>query len=169
MEAASWGFIGTLVGAVVGASASVITTTINSRNAVRLHRMNSELERDERARAFQRETLLSTQEVIQDLMRLMARAHIADTEAFRQSGQWGRNMLEEDLNEASLLANRKMTALVERVSDDSLRNMLKALHGDVSNVGQSRSREEAEFAFNAVAPSFEAVMIQLGTKLRTFY
>jgi hypothetical protein len=169
LDAASWGFIGTLIGAIVGASASVLTTSINSRNAVQLHKANNDLDRAERARAFQRETLLGTQEVLQASMRLMARAHIADTEAFRLTGQWGRNMLGDDLNESILLANQKMTALVERISDDSLRNTLKDLHGEISSVSQSDSRDEANIAFYQVGPAFQDAMTQLGTALRTFY
>lgn len=169
MQPASWGFIGTLLGAVVGASASVLTTAINTRNAVRLNKMNNDLERAERARGFQRETLLSMQEVVQDLMRLMARMHIADLRAFRQSGQWRQNRFDDDLNDASMLANRKMTALVERISDDLLRDVLKNLHNEIAAVEQAESAEQAQHAFHAVAPGFEAAMVQLGTKLRTYY
>jgi gas vesicle protein len=169
LDAASWGFIGTLIGAIVGASASVLTTTINSRNGLRLQKVSNDLDRAERSRAFQRETLLNTQDIVQDLMRLMARAYIADMSAHRQSGQWGRNMLPDELNESMLIANRKMIAYVERVADDSLRSTLKNLHGQISRVGQSESSALAEAAFQTVGPSFEAAMTQFGSALRGYY
>ena len=169
MDAASWGFIGTLLGAIVGASASVLTTTINSRNALRLHKVSNELDRAERSRAFQRETLLITQDILQDLMRLMTRSHIADNAAFRQTGQWGRNMLEDELSDAILLANRKMSAYVERIVDDTLRNTLKNLHGEISKINQSESIEQAKNGLLIVGLSFEAVMMQFGSALREYY
>lgn len=108
-------------------------------------------------------------DIVQDLMRLMAQMHMADIRAFRQTGQWRQNRFEDEINDASLLANGKMTAHVERISDDSLRNALKNLHHEIVAVGQAESAELADQAFHAVAPGFEAAMLQLGTKLRTYY
>lgn len=36
MEPLTWGFIGTLIGAIVGASASIFTTYINARNSSKI-------------------------------------------------------------------------------------------------------------------------------------
>jgi hypothetical protein len=169
MDAASWGFIGSVIGAIVGASASVVTTAINSRNAFHLHKIGDDLDRAERSRGFQRETLLNTQDTLQDLMRLMARAHMADRDAHRENGQWGRNMLGDELSESTLLANRKMTAFVERITDDALRATVKNLHKQISQVGSSNSIEQAARAFIAVGADYEAAMTQLGSALRAYY
>lgn len=169
MDATTWGFIGTVIGAIVGASASVLTTTINSRSAFNLHKVGDELDRAERSRAFQRETLLNVQETVQDLMRLMARAHFADKVAFRENGEWRQNMLGNELDESLLLANRKMTAFVERIADDSLREALIDLHGQITQVYQSDSLRDAEIAFRRVGPNFVAVMRRLGGALRATY
>lgn len=169
MEAAAWGFVGTLIGAVVGAATSVLTTTINSRNAYSIHSLKNDQERAERARVFQREALLTTQDIVQETMRLMARAHLADNAAFRETQQWGRNMLEDGLSESIQLANQKMTAMVERISDDSLRASLKSLHSLCNTVLSADSPEESREIFNAVSEFFTKVMAQLGTALRSHY
>lgn len=67
MEPAIWGFVGTLT----GAAASIITTVIISRNQVQLQKENDSLERQERARAFQRENLLKIQDILQEALRFM--------------------------------------------------------------------------------------------------
>lgn len=169
MEAAAWGFVGTVIGAIVGAATSVVTTTINSRNAYNIHSSKHDQERAERARTFQRETLLATQDAIQEMMRLMARAHIVDNAAFRETQQWGRNMLGDDLSESARLANQKMTALVERISDDALRVSLKRLHGLCNAVLSAESPAEARKFFDATGALFTEVMAELGTALRSHY
>lgn len=85
MDAAIWGFIGTVVGTVVGASASILTTFINARNSARLQENADTLQRLERAREFQRTNLLELQEALSQHMRLIGRAHLEDVESFRKS------------------------------------------------------------------------------------
>jgi hypothetical protein len=165
LEAASWGVIGT----VVGASASIATTAITNWNAFRLQKGANALERAERARAFQRENFLSAQETLQNLMRLMARAHLADLAAYRETREWGKNMLEDEISENMLLSNRKMSALIVRVADDSLRSRLKDLHSRINAVSSSRSREDAEKIYHNLADVYENTMEQLGSVLRDNY
>lgn len=169
MEAASWGFIGTVVGALVGASASVATTAITNWNAFRLQKGSNALERAERARAFQRENLLSAQETLQDLMRLMVRAHFADLAAYRATGEWGKNMLDDEINENTLLSNRKISALVVRVADDALRGRLKDLLGKINAVISATSKDNAEGMYSALPDVYENAMEHLGSVLRDNY
>jgi len=169
LEAASWGFIGTLVGAVVGASASVLTTAINNWNSSRLQQIAKSHDRAELSRAFQRETLLATQDALQCFIRLIARSHLADLEAHRATGSWGKNMLPEDLSEGVRMANQKLTALIVRIADDSLRLELAALCDGINAVLLTRSREEAESIFNSLTSVFGRAMVNLGSILRNTY
>jgi hypothetical protein len=107
MDAATWGFIGTLAGAVIGATASICTTLVSSWNASRLQQNADYLERIERARAFQRDNLLALQDSLQDAMRLAARAHLEDAVA----ANFGKSMLSEEVNQNILLSNRKLSIL----------------------------------------------------------
>lgn len=169
MEAAFWGFIGTLVGAIAGAGASIVTTVITSRNAARLQREANSLERQERAREFQRETLLQVQDALQDAMRLMVRANLEDVKAFHSGGEWGKNYLGKELDQEVLLANRRMSLLVERIADDSLRSGLKIVNALLNQPGRAKSEAEAERGVHDAAAAGAKVMEHLGEVLRNHY
>ncbi|MDE1205541.1 hypothetical protein [Tenacibaculum larymnensis] len=49
MSPHTWGFIGVLIGAFIGASASIITTIISNRNAIKIQ---SKLEKNNRELLF---------------------------------------------------------------------------------------------------------------------
>lgn len=169
MEAATWGFIGTLAGAIIGAAASIVTTVLTSRNAIHLQRETDSLERSERARAFQRDNLLEMQDALQDALRLMGRAHLEDQAAFRREGNWGRGMLSDDTDENIRLANRRLSALVERVADDSLRSKLKDIHKRLNRPLFATSEEEAQALFGDATSAAQGVMEHLGEVLRNQY
>jgi hypothetical protein len=169
VEAAIWGFIGTLVGAFVGATASVATTTINSNNAVRLQRNARAQEQVERVRAFQLENFLSVQETFQDLMRQVGRAHFEDSMAYRQKGEWGKNMLSDEVNEKLGDLARKIGILIERIDDEHLRTELNRLKGEAMNVSHAKSECEATEKFANVSFTFTATMKNLGGALRAKY
>ena len=77
MDAAIWGLIGT----VVGAAASIVTTWLATRTSYRLQQDKLREERAKRASAFQRQTLIELQEEFHDALRLINRAHIEDLRA----------------------------------------------------------------------------------------
>jgi hypothetical protein len=169
LESASWGFIGTLFGALVGASTSIATTIISSRNASRMHSQKNDEERTERSRTFQRETLLATQDALQDLMRLMSRVYLADRTAFRQNQKWGENLLDDNLDESFRFANQKLSGLIQRISDEPLREALKGLRELISRLSLSQSADEAEGVLHAAGENFETVITHLGSILRSHY
>lgn len=170
MDPAIWGFIGTVVGAVVGASASIFTTFITARNSAHLQENADTLQRLERAREFQRTNLLELQEALSQEMRLIGRAHLEDLESFRKSENDGRsNLLSEELNQELMLSRRKVAILTERVSDDILRDNLKALRQNMSNVLMAKSENESRIMIKEAGNSFEQFMQQLGLVLRINY
>jgi gas vesicle protein len=169
MDAALWGFIGTLAGAVVGATASISTTAISSRNASRLQQNSNYLERIERARAFQRDNLLELQDTLQDCMRLMGRAHHEDVVAYRESGHWGKSMLSDEVNQNTLLSNRKLAMLTERVSDNELRSELKKFSNNSSNLLFAKSEIESDESLKIASSEFSSIMEKLGEVLRKNY
>ena len=170
MGAASWGFIGTVLGAVVGASASILTTLISGRNSARLQEKADTLQRLERAREFQRNNLLELQDSLFQQMRMIGRAHLEDIEYFRKSESGERsNFLSEELNQELMLSNRKVAILTERISDDSLRNNLKELRRKMTNVLMARSENESREMLQQASDHFELFMGQLGVVLRSNY
>ncbi|SEM36733.1 hypothetical protein SAMN05216319_3788 [Duganella sp. CF402] len=126
-------------------------------------------ERDERRRAFQRETILQVQDCFHDLMRFSARIYLSDLEAYRTNKDWKKNRLGPDLDEGFRLQNQKLSCLVERVFDDNLRSELRSLHSTVSSIAYSENREHAEAIHHESASQFTQTMKALGEVLRSNY
>lgn len=167
MDAATWGFIGTLVGAIVGASASILTTVLNSRNSAKLQQNADTFERLERAREFQRSNLLEIQDALSQNMRLVARAHLEDVESYRNSDR--NQFLSEDLSQELMLSSRKVSLLTERIADDSLRVNLKELKQKMTDVLMAKSEAESRELIQSASSEFEQFMVQLGIVLRNNY
>jgi len=169
VDGAVWGVIGTLVGAAVGALASIATTVIANRNMARLQVQADSLERTERFRAFQRKTLLAVQDALQSVARHARRAHHETLLAHRRGAPWGEVLLSEDVDEEARLANGRLSSLIERVADDSLRSELIEVHSALTRSILCRSKEEADALVNDAADRVVAVMSKLGETLRSYY
>jgi NTP pyrophosphatase (non-canonical NTP hydrolase) len=127
------------------------------------------LERFERARAFQRNNLLELQQSLQDAMRFSTRAQMEDEQAFRQSGEWGKTRLSEEVSEGARATNARLMALNERVADDSVRASVKSLREKLARHSLAGTREQAEAVLNDAMNVFTLVMEQIGTTLRGLY
>ena len=165
MEAALWGLLGT----IAGAATSIATTVIASRNAASLQSAAATLEREEKARAFQRDTLLELQDAVHDELRAVALVYMADNAAYRETRTWGRKMLGEELNNKVHLAGRRALLLSERIADDDLREHLKSLRGLLTEVQMARDVAGAERAHMAAMDMGTSVMEHIGTVLRSLY
>lgn len=165
MESVVWVLIGTIIGAL----ASIATTWLSGRSASRLQQQSSAIEREERARAFQRETLIELQDALNDAVRLLTRAYLEDSASFKQSANWGQSLLSEEVNEKMRLANRRVSILVERVADGTLRSKIKDIMRASTQVVSARSQKDAETNFQGVTSAVDDVMENLGTVLRSFY
>ena len=165
MEAAVWGLLGT----IAGAATSIGTTIIASRNSAPLQSQSSSLEREEKARSFQRETLIELQDSVHDLLRASALAYQADLTAFRDSGTWGKNLLGEELNTRVHLAGRRALLLTERVADDGLRDHIDSLRNLLTTVQMSRDSNAAQRAHFESIELGTSVMKRIGTVLRSLY
>ena len=169
MEPATYGFIGTLIGTVVGAAASVVTTLISSWNSARLQTGADNLQRIERARTFQRDTLLKLQESLQDAMRNMGEVHHLDKTAFRETGSWHKSLLEEEINQRILSVNRDLSIITERVSNDVLRDHINEFRHQLSACMLTSSKDEADFKYNKVLDDFNSMIEHIGKVLRENY
>ena len=165
MEAAFWGLLGT----IAGAAASIATTVLASRNAATLQSAAAALEREEKSRAFQRETLIDLQDSVHDELRAVALLFMADEAAFRESGAWGRKLLGEELNTKVHLAGRRTLLLRERVADDELRDHIQSLRDLLTGVQMARDRVVAERVNADAMQMGTAVMEHIGKVLRSLY
>lgn len=165
MESALWGLLGT----IAGAAASIATTVIASRNAAGLQSAAAALEREEKGRAFQRETLIELQDAVHDELRAVALVYMADAAAFKESGTWGVRQLGEELNNKVHLARRRTLLLAERIADDSLRDNFKSLRTLLTEVQMARDPLIAERAQGSAMDKGTAAMQQIGAVLRSLY
>jgi hypothetical protein len=165
MEAALWGLLGT----IAGAAASIATTVIASRNAARLQSTAAAIEREEKARVFQRETLIELQDALHDELRAVALVYMADEAAYRESGAWGRRLLGEELNNRVHVAGRRTLLLSERVADDDLRGHIKSLRARLTELQMARDVAVAERAHEVAMSMGISVMEHIGQVLRSLY
>lgn len=165
MDAAIWGLIGTIVGAL----ASIGTTWLSARGAHVLQREKSREARAERASEFQRQTLLDLQDAIHEALRLVHQAYFEDLAAHHQTKEWGMNMLSDEVNEGVRLALRRVSILVERVADDELRSMVKKLMSGVTQVLLSHNQQESRLYIEKMSVDTGQVLERVGAALRHHY
>ena len=165
MDAAAWGLIGTLVGAL----ASIATTWIASRSAHRIQSEKQAEERAERAKEFQRETLLALQEAIHDALRLNTQAYFEDVAVFKKSGVWGRGLLSDEVRDGLRLSCRRVAILIERVADASLRTDVKSLMGVAVKCGFAQDEQEAERYQFELSERMTPLLERIGGVLRSHY
>lgn len=165
MDAAIWGLLGTVVGALT----SVLTTWVAARSESNREQQKLYDERVERARAFQRQTLIDLQEAIHDALRLVNQAHLEDRRAYRQGERWGRNKLPETVDEGLRVARRRVSILIERVAIDDLRAQLTALMASSTQVLLAGNREEADSYMEKSSKSAQDVLVNVGAALRKNY
>ena len=165
MENALWGLLGTVVGAAV----SISTAVIASKNAASLQSAAAILERKEKSRAFQRDTLIELQHAVQEELRSVSLVYLADEAAFRSSGSWGRNLLGEELNNRVHLAGIRTLLLTERVADDGLRDHIKSLRNLLAKVQIETDSAVAKSAYLTAINTGILVMEHIGKLLRSLY
>lgn len=165
MESAMWGFIGT----IIGASASLATTYLTNRNSLQMQSQAKDHERREAARAFQRHTLLELQDAFHNAIRLTTRAYLADSEAHSRGVEWGRQLLPEGLAEEIRLCNRQVNLLLERVSDDFVRDSIKATMKELTIIPLLESRTESKAALDRIVSDSTSLFESLGKTLRSLY
>jgi hypothetical protein len=165
MEAAAWGLIGT----VVGALASISATWISARNAFSLQGQAAHFEREEKHRSFQHSTLVELQDAVHDLIRLWMRGHLEDQAAFAETQEWGAKLLSEEVDEGIRLGISRVQILKERVADDGLRDTLDQLLSLVADHSITRTRAGAERLYATLIATAPRVMEEIGQSLRSQY
>ena len=94
---------------------------------------------------------------------------LSDLEAFHAGQKWGTNRLGDDLSESLRLSVQKVSATVERIASESLRNDIKSIKIKITSTYVTRSEHEAIAAYNEVSHCYGELMERLGTVLRSHY
>jgi hypothetical protein len=137
MDAGIWG----IIGVVIGAASSIVTTVMVARNDSR-----------ERSKEFQRNNLIKLQTSLTELMRLTARACHKD-----------------DVDQESMIANENLSIITQRIADQSLRESVHSLHNKIGDVVLLETEGLNNEKFISAATLFNKVMLSVGVALRSLY
>ena len=137
MDAGIWG----IIGVVIGAASSIVTTVMVARNDSR-----------ERSKEFQRNNLIKLQTSLTELMRLTARACRKD-----------------DVDQESMIANENLSIITQRIADQSLRESVHSLHKKMADVVVLETEGLNNEKFVSAATLFKKVMLSVGVALRSLY
>ena len=164
MDAMTWGFVGT----VVGATASIATTAITNWNTFKISQSTKIQDREERARVFQRETLLELQIEIRKYILTCSRSHRSKMKIYDLTCEW-KEHIPENLDEQIFELNSKTSTLIQRVSNDELRSKLDELQTAAIKCNRSQNECEAKKYYVTYLDIYEKVHEQLGYELRSLY
>lgn len=162
MNPAIWG----IIGAVIGASASIITTILTNNSSNNFQLKIEKLKREDIARQFQRQNLLSIQEKFYMLYRLVGKVHIHDTSNFEKTGEWRNQNLELSLDKELTDSLREISYLIERVGNDELRMKLSEIKTLLADVCIAKSIQEQQSLLQKSSNDFKIVMEKTGKDLR---
>lgn len=170
MEALTWGFIGTLIGAVVGATASIVTTIINTKNTHALQLKADAAKKSGQHNDFQCENLMKVQDELSSNMRLIFEAHLSDVEHYRANPTSNKKpLLKESLDAKIRESNQQLSIITERVSDDALRSQIHEARDQLTNVVMASSENESVHAINHVTSNTSLLMSNIGVHIRNSY
>jgi hypothetical protein len=120
----------------------------------------------ERRADFQRKNLLDLQEAIQDLARSSGAIIHADTMKFRETQQWRRHLLPEDLNQAQFEATRKCILLIVRIRNGEIREIAQIFRLAALDASDSPDEATAQKRMNAAVEDLKKVHELIGAELR---
>jgi hypothetical protein len=157
---------------ILGYVGSLVTEWVrDSRAATREARAQDQArthDRVERRNEFQRQTLLSMQEAVFDLVRSVGALHTEDLVTHQRTGKWN-ELGSDEWNEKNMVANRMNAMLSARVLDDNLREQIERLRTAATRVLLARSKQESEKEMDNMVALFEHVNGRVGEILRSLY
>lgn len=131
-----------------------------ARNATRRE------QRFERRTKFQRETLIELQEILQRLLRANGRAVFLDRKALRAGGEWGKQLLPDDLDAEISATNVRSMLLAARVRDDEIRKLTEELRDKCGSVLFSKGEAEAMGVMVEASDMFGSLNERIGKQIR---
>lgn len=169
MEPASWGFIGTILGTIVGASASIFATYLNGKNSVNIQKSTEKFKREELFREFQRDNLLKLQDEFSAGMRFIGKIHFESLNYFKKNNEWKGFRLSDNVDTGISTSFQNLMKLTERVNDDKLRAKIIDIRKDMARFSVSETESENLIYIKKLSDKFEILMTEIGIELRNNY
>ena len=169
MDAAIWGFIGVLAGALI---TGIVTIRAEQIRADKDAALDSAKRQDDRRLGrdnFQRETLLRLQDAINAVARSSVQIHHHEVTAKGSSGVWRGGLLPPDIDAAAQQASLLLSTLRSRVADHDLRSMADQLLATSSVVGLTKVEAEADAALLDATKIARAMLDRSGELIRTTF
>lgn len=126
--------VSALVGALIGAAASIVTTCINNARENRRIEERRRDERDQRLRSFEAETYLELQVSLQHMVRLTMEACLQIARQYDKGTSVGDIRIDGKLDMELLSSHQELMRLEQRVMDEGLRQQLGSLRKLSNNV-----------------------------------
>lgn len=162
---AVWG----LLGAVVGALASVGTTWITNAHAAKLESQRASEVRAEVARAFQRHTVVDLQDALNTLARKAFESHRYSLIQLREGTPWEDSVPPLEMVDSLVDAFREVGKLGERVAHEPLRVAVLVYRDLLTDSVNASSLGEANAVREKVREKFAEITVLLGEYLRSQY
>lgn len=163
-------WVSTTASVFAGGALTMASAWLADRRSANREREKLREERRERLimrrNDFQRETLLALQVAAQKFIRGTSAAHHQDRIAFRQTGEWQKQLLGEDLSNNLLQFVAEVMLLGSRISDDEVRALANQLRAQASCVGRSSDKEAAEQWMLAASDTHQAIIERIGVLIR---
>ena len=169
MEPASWGFIGTILGTIVGASASIFATYLNGKNSINIQKSTEKFKREELFREFQRDNLLKLQDEFSIGMRFIGKIHFESLNYFRINNEWKGFRLSDDVDTGISTSFQNLMKLTERVNDDKLRTKIIDIRKEMARFTVSEVESENLIYIKKLTDKYEILMTEIGIELRNNY
>ena len=144
MDAAFWGFAGTLIGVVVGAGATILTTLLQLRHTSQRELAADKLLRSERARDFQRKSLLELQVAVNELAQCYGTLKRHHESAFREGQSWGSRLPPPELTEGIRQSMFRVFALSRRIEGGQVRASVEYVSGLFAEATGAKDRAAAD-------------------------
>ncbi|MBF6606730.1 MAG: hypothetical protein IVW53_14265 [Chloroflexi bacterium] len=161
--------LGVIIGSLLSIAAGMLTEVVRGNRESRVDREKRADDRRLARDSFQRETLLRFQDALVDWARAGEEHHRADKTAFRESGEWGKNLVGEEMSNRELAANRNLSLLRSRIEDDELRARLGVCQGMSVRMLMAKDRSTAVALNIEMAPHLDWCLNRAGELIRALW
>lgn len=167
ITSANWFPVFTALGGFV--TASITDWLRDQRAAVREREARAASRREqllERRTIFQRQTLLDLQDAVMKLIRTTGQMNLQDKMAFRETGEWQKQLYGADLGDRAHAANVHTLMLGVRVRDEAVRRLLDVVRRESISATLCRSSADAERAMLTMGEASRKLNERIGEILR---
>ncbi len=171
MDPAIWGFLGAILGALVGGIASVGISLIATREKLKMVKMERQDRINIEVVSFQRETLLALQDELISNMRYLFKFKDFLMEDFSAMLELGamRPLLDEELVEHLMKKNASTAVLIQRILNEELRTRLIELKDSMFYCQSATSAEECAEYWKKSEELYGECSKSIGKQLRKTY